>query len=95
MQIFISHSKNDPNLDFFKTIFATTNIRSIWMEFEDVSSPPWKTINKMGLNITNLKKKTKLSHTSMTKALSSLLTAEIIDMEEVGNSKVYHLKGGK
>jgi len=52
-----------------------------------------KEINKMGLNITNLKKKTQLSHTSMTKALSSLSTAEIIDMEQVGNSKVYYLRG--
>ena len=54
-----------------------------------------KKTNKMGLNITNLKKKTKLSHTSMIKALSSLSTAAIIDMEEVGNSKVYHLKEEK
>lgn len=54
-----------------------------------------KKTNKMGLNITSLKKKTKLSHTSMIKALSSLLTAAIVDMEEVGNSKVYHLKEDK
>lgn len=54
-----------------------------------------KKTNKMGLNITNLKKKTKLSHTSMIKALSSLSTAAIIDMEEVGNSKVYHIKEEK
>ena len=52
-----------------------------------------KKTNKMGLNITNLKKKTQLSHTSMTKALSSLSTAEIIDMEQMGNSKVYYLRG--
>jgi len=52
-----------------------------------------KKTNKMGLNITNLKKKTHLSPTSMTKALSSLSTAEIIDMEQVGNSKVYYIRG--
>lgn len=54
-----------------------------------------KKTKKMGLNITNLKKKAQLSHTSMIKALSSLSTAEIIDMEQMGNSKVYHLKEEK
>lgn len=54
-----------------------------------------KKTNKMGLNVTNLKKRTKLSHTSMLKALSSLTTAKVIQMEKVGNSNVYFLSGGE
>ena len=43
-QVFISHSKDDPNLDFFHKIFSGIKTNSVWMEFEEISSPPYKTI---------------------------------------------------
>ena len=38
--VFISHSKNDPNLDFFHKIFSGLQTRSVWMEFENINPPP-------------------------------------------------------
>lgn len=39
-QVFISHSKEDPNSEFFHKIFSGTNIKSVWLEFEDITPPP-------------------------------------------------------
>lgn len=38
--VFISHSKYDPNLNFFHKIFSALSIESVWMEFEDIQPPP-------------------------------------------------------
>ena len=57
-------------------------------ELEKIQKIPGKT----GLNITNLKKKTELTNTSINNALSALSTAKIVYMEIVGTSKFYHLK---
>jgi len=38
--VFISHSKDDPNLDFFHKIFSELQTRSVWMEFENINPPP-------------------------------------------------------
>jgi len=38
--VFVSHSKHDPNLDFFHKIFSELRTESIWMEFEDINPPP-------------------------------------------------------
>lgn len=45
-QVFISHSKDDPNLNFFYKIFAGLNTKGVWMEFEHMSSPPCNQIKK-------------------------------------------------
>lgn len=45
-QIFISHSKQDPNLGFFDKIFAGTNVRRVCMEFEEIKPPPWEFIKE-------------------------------------------------
>ncbi|MBA7503677.1 hypothetical protein ES706_02288 [subsurface metagenome] len=38
--VFVSHSKHDPNLDFFHKIFSEIQTQSVWMEFEDINPPP-------------------------------------------------------
>ena len=38
--VFVSHSKHDPNLDFFHKIFSGLQTESVWMEFEDINPPP-------------------------------------------------------
>ena len=45
-KIFISHSQDDPNLDFFHRAFSGTEVKAIWMEFEDIKHPAWRTIAK-------------------------------------------------
>ena len=45
-QVFISHSKDDPNLDFFHRVFSGITTRSVWMEFEEIASPPYETIKR-------------------------------------------------
>jgi len=42
--VFISHSKDDPNLDFFHKIFSAVATKAIWMEFEDIEPPPYCSI---------------------------------------------------
>lgn len=42
--VFISHSKHDPNLDFFHKIFSAVRTKAIWMEFEDIEPPPYRSI---------------------------------------------------
>jgi len=38
--VFVSHSKYDPNLDFFHKVFSGLQTKSVWMEFEDIAPPP-------------------------------------------------------
>ena len=45
-KIFISHSQDDPNLDFFHRAFSGTEVKAIWMEFEEIKHPAWRTITK-------------------------------------------------
>lgn len=40
-QIFVSHSKNDTNLDFFHRGFSTTGIKGVFMEYEEMEMPAW------------------------------------------------------
>ena len=40
-KVFISHSRDDPNLDFFHKIFSGVATEAKWMEFEDITSPPY------------------------------------------------------
>lgn len=42
--VFISHSKYDPNADFFHRVFSGLKTDSVWMEYEDIIPPPWETI---------------------------------------------------
>lgn len=42
--VFISHSKDDPNTDFFHQVFSQLDAKSIWMEFENISAPPFVSI---------------------------------------------------
>lgn len=42
--VFISHSKDDPHLDFFHRIFSGLNTKSVWMEFEDIQPPAYQSI---------------------------------------------------
>lgn len=42
--VFISHSKDDPNLEFFHKVFSGLPIESIWMEFEEIEPPPFLSI---------------------------------------------------
>ena len=43
-KVFISHSKNDPNLDFFHKVFSGPATESVWMEFEEINPPPYADI---------------------------------------------------
>ncbi|MFC2024338.1 hypothetical protein ACFLTJ_02000 [Chloroflexota bacterium] len=43
-RVFISHSKFDPNIDFFHRVFSGAPAEAIWMEFEDIKSPPYLAI---------------------------------------------------
>lgn len=43
-QVFISHSKDDPNLDFFHRVFSGLKTKAVWMEFEEIKPPPHQTI---------------------------------------------------
>ncbi len=45
--VFISHSKDDPNLAFFQNLFSQLKAKSVWMEFENISSPPFVSIRDM------------------------------------------------
>ncbi len=40
-KVFISHSKNDPNLIFFHKVFSGIATEAKWMEFEDITPPPY------------------------------------------------------
>lgn len=44
--VFISHSKHDPNVDFFHRVFSGLKTDAIWMEYENIDPPPWKTIRE-------------------------------------------------
>jgi len=45
-KVFVSHNKDDPNLDFFHRIFSGINTKAIWMEFENIIPPPYESIRK-------------------------------------------------
>lgn len=45
-QIFVSHSKDDPNLQFFKDIISAVSLKGFWMEYEDFNVTPWAVIRK-------------------------------------------------
>lgn len=42
--VFISHSKDDPNLDFFHKVFSAVQTKAVWMEFEEIEAPPYISI---------------------------------------------------
>jgi len=42
--VFISHSKNDPRLDFFHRVFSGLNTKAVWMEFEGIRPPAYQSI---------------------------------------------------
>lgn len=42
--VFISHSKDDTNVDFFHKVFSGIKTEAIWMEYEIIIPPPWDTI---------------------------------------------------
>jgi len=42
--VFISHSRGDPNLDFFHKVFSGLKTKAVWMEFEDIKPPPYQSI---------------------------------------------------
>ena len=44
--VFISHSKDDPNLDFFHKILSALPTEAVWMEFEDMEAPPYLSIRR-------------------------------------------------
>ena len=50
--VFISHSKDDPNLDFFHKVFSGLNTKAVWMEFEDIHPPAAQSI-KFHVNNSN------------------------------------------
>ena len=43
-KVFISHSRDDPNLDFFHKVFSGIATEAKWMEFEDITPPPYEYI---------------------------------------------------
>ena len=43
-QIFVSHSKENKDLDFFHRGFSTTGVKSFFMEYEDTKTPAWLSI---------------------------------------------------
>lgn len=45
-RVFISHSKDDPNLDFFHKVFSGIRTEAVWMEYERIDAPPWDTIRR-------------------------------------------------
>src|SRR5437667_4693753 len=46
LQIFVSHSKDDPNRRFFADAFAASPVKGVYMELEDIKPPPWQTIKE-------------------------------------------------
>lgn len=50
--VFISHSKDDPHLDFFHKVFSGLNTSASWMEYEDINPPACQFI-KNKLNNSN------------------------------------------
>ena len=51
-QVFISHSKSDPHIDFFHKVFSGLRTKAVYMEYEDILNPPWDTI-RSNLNESN------------------------------------------
>ncbi len=46
VQIFVSHSRDDPNLHFFQQAFAASLVKGVFMELESIKPPPWHTIKQ-------------------------------------------------
>src|SRR5437763_1422659 len=47
IQIFVSHSKDDPNLPFFAKAFAASPVKGVYIELENIKPPPpWQTIKE-------------------------------------------------
>lgn len=42
--VFISHSKDDPRLDFFHKVFSGLRTKAVWMEFERIEPPAYQSI---------------------------------------------------
>ena len=67
-------------------------------EIKDDAKKVWNALyearknGKAGLNMSQLRKITGLSYAAVTKVLSAMETAEIIQMEKVGTSKLYSIK---
>lgn len=40
-QIFVSHSKDDTNLEFFKSVISNVSLKGVWMEYRDIDLVPW------------------------------------------------------
>lgn len=40
-KVFISHSRDDPYVDFFHKVFSGVTTEAKWMEFEDITPPPY------------------------------------------------------
>ena len=46
IQIFVSYSKEDPNIDFFHGAFSGAQVGAVWMGMEDPRAPPRATIKE-------------------------------------------------
>jgi len=68
--VFISHSRYDPNLDFFQKIFSALPIESVWMEFEDIQPPPYLSIK---------------NNVNKSDALFVLLSQHLVDKQHTSN----------
>jgi hypothetical protein len=65
--VFISHSKDDPHLDFFHKVFSGLNTKAVWMEFEGIRPPAYQSIKNF-VNASN--------------ALFVLLSSPLLDIEK-------------
>ena len=45
-QVFVSHSRKDPNLPFFLEAIAASPLKGVFMEFENIDLPWWKPIKE-------------------------------------------------
>ncbi|MFC2001270.1 hypothetical protein ACFLUZ_02060 [Chloroflexota bacterium] len=68
--VFISHSKDDPNLGFFQRVFAALPIESIWMELEDIKPPPYISI---------------IENVNRSDALFVLISEHLLDKQHTNN----------
>lgn len=68
--VFISHSRYDPNLDFFHKVFSAVPITAIWMEFEDITAPPYLSIR---------------DNVNKSDALFVLLSEHLVDKQHTNN----------
>ena len=69
-KVFISHSRHDPNLSFFKEIFAILPTESKWMELENIEPPPSLSIRR---------------EINESDAVFVLLSEELVDLQHTSN----------